>query len=241
MFVVKRSHHNPIFVPDREHSWESFAAFNLSPIKHKGKIYGLYRAISSKGTLQTPERRSVIGIASSKDGTHFGNRAPFIVPQEPWERFGCEDPRVTFFEGSYYIFYTALSRYPFGPDGIKVAVAVSRDLKKISERHLITPFNAKAMALFPERVGGKVTAIVTAHTDSPPAKIAIVQADAMEELWSPQFWERWHARIGGEALDPRRTPHDHVEVGAAPIKTKYGWLLIYSHIDRKSTRLNSSH
>ena len=31
-------------------------------------------------------------------------------------------------------------------------------------------------------------------------------------------------------IDPRRNEFDHVEVGAAPIKTKYGWLLVYSHI-----------
>jgi len=230
MFVVKRSHHNPILVPEREHPWEAFATFNLSAVKRGCFVYGLYRAISSPDTLQNPAQVSIIGQAKSRDGTHFAERAPFIVPQEDWEKFGCEDPRVTFFEGCYYIFYTALSRYPFSADGIKVAVTVSRDLKKVRERHLVTPFNAKAMALFPARVGGKITAIVTAHTDSPPAKIAIVQADKIEELWSPVFWEEWHSHIDDHVIDPRRTPFDHVEVGAAPLKTKYGWLLVYSHI-----------
>ncbi|MEK7088496.1 MAG: hypothetical protein AAB952_02045, partial [Patescibacteria group bacterium] len=32
------------------------------------------------------------------------------------------------------------------------------------------------------------------------------------------------------AIDPRRSPADHVEVGAPPIKTKDGWLLPYAHI-----------
>ncbi|OHA92426.1 MAG: hypothetical protein A2665_00310, partial [Candidatus Zambryskibacteria bacterium RIFCSPHIGHO2_01_FULL_46_30] len=231
MFVIKRTEDNPILVPTRDHHWEASATFNMSPVKRGRSIYGLYRAISSKDSLRTPDQISTIGIAKSSDGLHFEDRRQFIKPSEGWERFGCEDPRVTFFEGRYYIFYTALSMYPFRAEGIKVAVAVTRDLKSVNERHLVTPFNAKAMTLFPERIDGKVTAIFSAHTDSPPAKMAIVQTKSVNDLWSPAFWEKWHGEIDKHVVDPRRTPQDHVEVGAAPIKTKHGWLLIYSHIE----------
>jgi predicted GH43/DUF377 family glycosyl hydrolase len=86
------------------------------------------------------------------------------------------------------------------------------------------------MTLFPERINGKITVIFSAHTDSPPAKIVIAQIDKIEELWSKLFWEKWNEKIDDYVIDPRRTPYDHVEVGAPPIKTKYGWLIIYSHI-----------
>src|SRR3989344_3444501 len=231
MFVIKRTEDNPILVPARDHHWEASATFNMSPVKRGRSIYGLYRAISSKDSLRTPDQISTIGIAKSSDGLHFEDRRQFIKPSEGWERFGCEDPRVTFFEGRYYIFYTALSMYPFRAEGIKVAVAVTDDLKSVDERHLVTPFNAKAMTLFPERIDGKVTAIFSAHTDSPPAKMAIVQTNSVNDLWSPAFWEKWHGEIDKHVVDPRRTPQDHVEVGAAPIKTKHGWLLLYSHIE----------
>src|SRR3989344_8397117 len=145
MFVSKRSKHNPILVPDKDHFWEEFATFNLCPIKHRRKLFGFYRAISSVDVLQNPRQASIIGITESGDGVNFKDRRPFIAPKEAWEKFGCEDPRVTYFEGSFYIFYTALSEYPFNANGIKVAVAISKDLKKIKERHLVTPFNAKAM------------------------------------------------------------------------------------------------
>lgn len=230
MYVAKRSIHNPILEPNRSHPWEAFATFNLCPIKHGRSYHGVYRAISNTDKLSVPERLSVVGVADSKDCIHFTDNRPLITPVEPWEKFGCEDPRVTTFEGENYIFYTALSQYPFCADGIKVAVAITADFKKVTERHLVTPFNAKAMALFPERVGGKVTVIFTAHTDSPPSKISIAQADTIEELWSPEFWENWHNHIDENVIDPRRNEYDHAEVGAAPIKTKYGWLLIYSHI-----------
>lgn len=230
MYVAKRSHHNPILVPDRDHYWESFATFNMCPIKVGRKYFGLYRAISEKDSFRKPEQISIIGITESKDGDHFEKRAQFIVPEKEWEQFGCEDPRVTFFEGKYYIFYTALSTYPFGPEGIKVAVAVSSDMKSIKERHLVTPFNAKAMTLFPERINGKVVVIFSAHTDLPPAKIAIAEADSIEEFWSPEFWEKWHSEMDKHTIDLRRTEFDHVEIGAPPIRTKDGWLLVYSYI-----------
>ena len=230
MYVVERSRHNPILVPSNEHHWEGFATFNPSAVKRGRTTYMVYRAISTHDSLVNPSQRSVIGMAESLDNKHFGKHTPFIVPEEEWEQFGCEDPRITQFEGSYYTFYTALSKYPFEASGIKIAVAVSDDLKKVRERHLVTPFNAKAMALFPERIGGKVTAILTAHTDTPPSKMVIVQTDKVENLWAKKTWDGFEEKMDKSEINPRRNQYDHVEVGAPPIKTKYGWLLIYSHI-----------
>jgi len=230
MFVVRRSHHNPILVPDKDHYWEAFATFNMSVIKAGKIFYGVYRAISAVDRMRTPQQVSMIGICKSKDAVHFEERARFIVPMEEWEQYGCEDPRVTYFEGQYYIFYTALSKYPFEASGIKVAVAVSKDLKKIKERHLVTPFNAKAMTLFPERINGKITVIFSINTDIPPAKTAIAQLDTIEQLWDPKFWEKWYKDLDVHVIDFKRSPYDHIEVGAPPVKTSKGYLLIYSHI-----------
>ncbi len=230
MYVVKRSHHNPILTPYRDHYWESFATYNMSVLKKGKTYYGVYRAIGAPDMLRTPQQISVIGLGQSKDRTHFEDCVPFITPEEEWEKYGCEDPRITFFEGNYYIFYTALSKYPFEASGIKVAVAISKDLKKVDERHLVTPFNAKAMTLFPERIKGKITVIVTVNTDIPPAKIAIAQADKIEELWDQKFWDKWYASLDEHVIDFKRSPFDHTEVGATPIKTSHGWFFLYSYI-----------
>jgi len=136
MYVVKRSHHNPILAPYRDHYWEAFATFNMSVIKRGKTFYGVYRAIGAEDKLLTPQQISIIGIGKSENTVHFQECVPFITPKEEWEKYGCEDPRITYFEGKYYTFYTALSKYPFEASGIKVAVAISKDLKKIDERHL---------------------------------------------------------------------------------------------------------
>ncbi|HAE36962.1 MAG: Glycosidase-related protein [Candidatus Nomurabacteria bacterium GW2011_GWF2_35_66] len=230
MYVAKKSEHNPILVPNKDHYWEEFATFNLSPVKKGKNIYGLYRAISAVDSLTPQKQVSIVGIGKSKDGIHFEDRTPFIKPEKVWDACGCEDPRVTFFEGKYYVFYTALSDFPFSAESIKVAVAVSKDLKKVDARHLVTPFNAKAMTLFPERINGKIVVIFSLHTDMPPAKVCIAKLDRIEELWDESFWEKWIIDADKHTVDFRRNEYDHLEVGATPIKTKNGWLLVYSHI-----------
>lgn len=230
MYVTKKSIHNPILIPNKNHYWEGFASFNMCPIKKDGSIYGLYRAISVVDKLNPQQQISIIGIGKSSDGIHFEDRKPFIEPEAEWDIHGCEDPRVTFFEGKYYIFYTALSRYPFVPEGIKVGVAVSDDLEKVDERHLVTPFNAKAMTLFPERINGKITVIFSIHTDTPPAQICFAQFDNIEDLWNEEYWNEWIKDLESYTISFNRDKYDHLEIGAQPVKTKDGWLLIYSHI-----------
>ena len=231
MFTVRRSIHNPILNPERHVPWEAFATFNWSPVKKGNKTLVAYRAMSEVAYHEGVHLRlSTIGVASSTDGAHFKNRKQLIVPQEPWERFGCEDPRVCKVGRDYYIFYTALSNFPFNAEGIRTAVAVSSDLAHIKERHLVTPFNSKAMSLFPEKIGGKFMAILAAHTDSPPAKIVLASFNKLEDMWSPEYWQKWHEKIDSYTINLSRADDDQIEIGAPPIKTDRGWLLVYAHI-----------
>lgn len=231
MFTVKRSPHNPIINPIKHNPWEAFATFNWSPAEYRGTHVALYRAMSEKIYYEGNHMHiSTIGAAHGPDGIHFPVREQLITPEHDWEKFGCEDPRVTKIGSTHYIFYTALSTYPFSADGIRVAVATSKDLKTIKEKHLVTPFNAKAMALFPEKINGKYAVVFSAHTDSPPAKTVIATCDRIEDLWSPEYWEEWNKDIASRSIELTHRSGDHTEIGAPPIKTSKGWLLIYSHI-----------
>jgi len=114
MYVIRRSSHNPLIAPANDKQWESRGTFNPSPIQAGKMTYLLYRAQSRPDALIAPGGLSTIGKAFTIDGVHFQNRRQFIVPTEEWDKYGCEDPRATFFEGKYYIFYTALAGQPFG-------------------------------------------------------------------------------------------------------------------------------
>lgn len=232
MFVLKRSKNNPILLAVRQHNWESFATFNWSPLQKGDTLHCVYRGMAIPAPMKDGSEMclSSIGYAKSKDGINFEDRRTLIEPEEEWEKYGCEDPRVTELDDKKYIFYTALSEYPFNKNGIKVGVAITKDFKKIEERHLVTPFNAKAMAMFPEKINGKYVVILGVDTDNPPAKIAIAEFEEEKDIWNHEKWENWYKEIDKHTIDPRRNESDHAEVGSAPIKTEHGWLVVYSHI-----------
>lgn len=231
--IIERFEKNPILKPNKNQSWEAEAVLNGCPIQKGNKTLLLYRAISMPHYHTTAKIRlmvSDIGIAESKDGLDFRNRRRFIIPEYEWEKMGCEDPRITKLGNKYYIFYTALSSWPPKAENIKVGMAISKDLEKIEEKHLVTPFNAKAMALFPEKINGKMWAILTVNTDRPPAKICLASFDKEEGLWSEKYWQKWYGDFEKYSLPLQRRPEDHIEVGAPPIKTPHGWLIFYSYI-----------
>ena len=232
MLDVNRIAANPFLSPNGEESWQARAAFNPSVVKdNNGHYHLLYRAQSSqKNHLGSEMSVASIGYGKGEDGIHFSSQQQLIVPEENWERFGCEDPRVTKIDGGYYIFYTALSAFPFEAKGIRIGVAVTKDFATITEKHLVTPFNSKAMALFPEKINGKYAAILTVDTDLPPAKIALALFDEINQIWSESYWKEWKSNLAQHVIPLLRDANDHLEVGAAPIKTTAGWLLIYSYI-----------
>lgn len=228
---LERTAENPVLVPDVDQAWQSYAAFNPSVVKVGDRLRLVYRAMSAP-RLHEGVRMSVssIGIACGDAPVHFPHTEQFIRPTESWDRFGCEDPRVTLLDDTYFIFYTALSAYPFDAASIRVGVALSRDLRTVDEKHLVTPFNAKAMALFPRTINGKYAAILTVDTDRPPAKLALAFFDSPRQIWSEDYWNRWYASLPDHVIPLLRSRNDHIEVGAAPVWTEKGWLLVHSYI-----------
>jgi beta-1,2-mannobiose phosphorylase / 1,2-beta-oligomannan phosphorylase len=231
MVKVKRFLGNPVLNPNPKSLWEAEAAFNGCIAQDEDTFHMVYRAVSTGKKVKGHQmEQSTVGHALSFDRIQFLNRHQLIYPEFEWEQFGCEDPRVTKLNNTFYITYTALSDYPHTAAGIHCAIAKTTDFRIVTDKHLVTPFNAKAMALFPETINGKIAVIFAAHTDEPPAKICIAQLDHEEDLWNPDWWNNWHKDIDTHALSLLRSKQDHVEVGAPPIKTKAGWLLLYCYI-----------
>lgn len=231
--MFRRISENPFLTPDPKISWEAAGAFNPCILKDKKKFHLLYRALSQPCNVHDVNLAvSSIGYAISEDGIRFNKVKQLIKPEHHWEIFGCEDPRITKLDDKYYIFYTALSSYPFSADGIRIGLAITSDLTKIESKHLVTTFNSKAMAIFPEKINGRLAAILTVHTDIPPAKIALAFFDREEQMWSTKYWNGWYSSLDHHVIPLLRDSQDHLEVGAPPIKTEAGWLLIYSYIKK---------
>lgn len=231
MINLKRHPQNPILSPNLKNDWEAQATFNGCVVKQKGQYHLFYRAMSLPRSYHGLNfSLSSVGQAVSDDGINFKNRRQVIKPEQNWEIFGCEDPRVTKLEDKYFIFYTVLSSWPPTPLGIKIGVMISKDLKNFREKHLVTHFNSKAMALFPERINGEIVGILTVNTDLPPAKVALAFFDREEQIWSADFWKDWLARLDDYVVPLPKKANDHFEVGAPPLKTEAGWLLLYSYI-----------
>ncbi len=235
MSLALRFAHNPILTPS-DLPWEKNGSFNGCPIQSTDGYHMLYRAQSTPLTIESKTLElSTIGHAISFDRVSYLNRRQLISPTEPWEKFGCEDPRITQIDDTFYISYTALSQWPPAPSGISVGIATTKDFFTIDHKFHATPFNSKALTLFPEKINNKFAALITANSDLPPSTIGIAYVDSLSDLWNHSFWNDWYKSLPSHALSLLRTTHDHVEIGAPPLLIREGWLIIYSYIKSYNT------
>ncbi|PJE70263.1 hypothetical protein COU97_00525 [Candidatus Shapirobacteria bacterium CG10_big_fil_rev_8_21_14_0_10_48_15] len=236
MLTVRRLSQNPLLTPDERVHWQALAAFNGCPVQSGGITHLVFRATASPQVYFTKQMAlSQIGHAASRDGLNFKDAHLLITPEYHWEQYGCEDPRITKLGNKFYIFYTALADYPHTANGIKIGVAITKDCRHLLAKHQVTRFNSKAMALFPQKINGRMMALLTVNTDQPPAKIALAAFNKEANIWSENYWRDWLDRLNDHVLPLSRSNQDQVELGAPPIKTAAGWLVIYSYIRNYTT------
>ena len=239
---LQRYAHNPILKPDTARKWESGAVFNCgATVGADGSIYLLYRAIP-QGYTKKPDGSgydnyvSSVGCAVSEDGYHFTRFAhPVIEPLEEYERFGCEDPRVTRLEIDgevlYLITYTALSAPAFSGTGNRVALASTEGLRTWHKHGIVIPnLENKDAVIFPELIGGRIAML---HRVAP--NIQIVFFDSLEQLLNPKedFWGAYRASLEKFTVMRPKYEWEAKKIGAGPppIRTDAGWLLIYHGVD----------
>src|SRR5258707_418344 len=131
MFNVTRDQQNPLISPNLSLPWQAEAAFNPSPVIHQGKLHVLFRAAIHPALYRehSDVELSTIGVASSRDDDSFEIARQLVVPSQPWDMFGCEDPRVTKLGDTYYIFYTALGDSRFRPITLRWPWPLPKTLK----------------------------------------------------------------------------------------------------------------
>jgi beta-1,2-mannobiose phosphorylase / 1,2-beta-oligomannan phosphorylase len=239
--VLNKLKSNPILKPIAEHAWESKAVFNPAAIYENGKVHLIYRAVGENDV-------SVLGYATSDDGVNFDERLaePIYVPRTDWEGLnaapggagylspffsggaygGCEDPRITKVEDKFYMTYVAYD----GHRPPRVALTsigcqdfFDRNWDKWKAPVLISPPGVvnKNACIFPEKINGKY---VIFHRIYP--HILVDYVDDLDFDGKTKFLE------GHYSISPRAGYWDSrkVGVGAPPIKTDYGYLLIYQSV-----------
>lgn len=249
---LKKFRGNPIVSPNEKNDWESLATCNPGVFYDHGTFYMLYRAAGN-------DEAHVIrlGLATSKDGFHFervSDQPVFSPGENNFDSGSVEDPRIVKFDTEYYVTYAYRAFPPgqywkFAHDVVKVpdcgkdapasiaknlgntGLAVTTDFKNYRRLGRITSpvLDDRDVILFPEKINGQYVLMHRPKQfvgDKYGVKYPSIWLKFSDDILN---WEdkkshllltgvegTWEEKIGGS------TP---------PLKTKYGWLVIYHGIE----------
>jgi len=227
--------------------FEINGVFNPGCYQEGDFVHMFYRAISST-------MNSSIGYAKLDKNNQVIDRwnEPIIKRDFDCERHGVEDARIVKIDGTFYVFYVAYD----GKNAV-TAYATGSDLFNLQKRGIITPtikyseargimkdfqqytnqadlyiknvgedvlFWAKDVFLFPEKINGKFYMMIRVLPD-----IQIISFDSFDEI-NNDFWKS-HLKIINESTVIDCIEGKHVGGGCPPIKTPYGWLIIFHSVD----------
>ena len=217
---LTRSPNNPIIEPRPRMAWESMGTFNAGAVKKAEITHILYRAVNEHYI-------SSFGYAATIDGETIVDRSaePVLSPEDPSEDLGCEDPRITEFDGTYYVFYTAYSRR-----GPRIALASTTDFRNYKRYGLIGPdHDDKDGALFPQLINGQVTIV---HRIAPNIELAFLDSIEQMETSNP-YWKDYFKHIEANTIMKplMKWEEKKVGIGPPPIRTDAGWVIIYHGVD----------
>jgi predicted GH43/DUF377 family glycosyl hydrolase len=209
----------PILIAISENHWESKYVLNPAAFRIEDRVYLLYRAFGD-------DQVSRLGLVIT-DGFKVLERlpGPVFFPREESEKKGIEDPRVVIIGDQIYMMYVAYDGIiaQIAAASIKVDDFINRRFDKWERKgHAFKDIWDKDAVLFPEKINGRY---VIYHRIDPSIWLTYV-----DKLEFPLSREK-HAIIMGPRLG---NMWDSLKIGAGsqPIRTKYGWLLIYHGVDR---------
>ncbi|MDR3377459.1 MAG: hypothetical protein P4M10_02145, partial [Verrucomicrobiae bacterium] len=172
---------NPILQPQKA-AWENWNVYNPGVIYDDGRFKMLYRGQEKSAT----STKSRIGYAESLDGVTFlPSEVPVIDATEPFEtQYGCEDPRLVKYQGSFYTFYTGNRNEKSGQICLCEAVSSNAiNWRKLGVKEMGTKNGAilRDPAGTPVKINGK---FVMYTGDS---KLGVCYSDDLV-TWGPITW-----------------------------------------------------
>lgn len=249
MIIVKNE---GIILEKTNLNFENKGVLNPACIQEGDITHMFYRATNY-------EEVSSIGYCCLKDNKVVQRlKKPVLFPEYDYEKKGVEDPRITFLDGTYYLFYTAY-------DGINalIAYATSQDLVHFNKHGLISPkisydkaediFRQSKVSekysmfeqLYKERRGDSVLLFekdavlfpekindkfALLHRILPG--IQIIYFNSFSEL-TERHWRDYFKKLDDfVVMDPLYYYENRsIGGGCPPIKTKDGWLIIYHAVE----------
>jgi len=219
--VFTRREHGPILTP-ADVPFHVNGILNPGVAEMDGEVILLVRIEDRQGISHLRVARSGNGV----DGWTIEAR-PLLEPdikEFPFEEWGCEDARITrMAPREWLISYTAYSRY-----GPAVALAITRDFQTVTRLGVVLPPTNKDAVVLPKQFSGNWLMLHRPVTGD------------QEHIWfvcSPHDLQHWGnpgvllAERGGPWWDGLR-----IGVGAPPIETDEGWLLIYHGVKDMGNR-----
>lgn len=238
-----------------ELAFENQAVLNPTCVAVGPVVHMCYRAVSKNQMI------SSIGYAQLVDNKIiYRAEEPILKPEYDYEKMGLEDPRITYLEGTYYLFYTAYD----GKDA-RVAYASSSDLKTFTKHGLIIPsltygeaekffcmhsYSAARMSLYRKRYKFRLEPEAKLWEKDAflfPRKIngryalvirilpgiQVIYFDDHNDLKKHAYWYRYLNDLDEYVImEPKFVfEHKHIGGGCTPIETKDGWLMIYHAVE----------
>ncbi len=256
MPMIKVKKEGLILKPTKE-KFENLSVFNPGILQDGNTVHMVYRAIDKNF-------KSCLGYARLDGPTTLVERwkKPFLYPKYKYESKGIEDPHIVKIDGTIYMTYVvhdgknALVAYMSGPDlfHLKKGGIISPQItyKKAANifsnsqlkddyytfESYYTKHGGKGIKVwekdgffFPEKIKNKY---IFMHRILPDIQIA--PAKHIYFLKTKEYWERNLEKLAKYVvLEPEQGWEiRHIGGGAPPIKTKYGWLLIYHGVKPKN-------
>jgi beta-1,2-mannobiose phosphorylase / 1,2-beta-oligomannan phosphorylase len=236
-----------------EPSLESFeirSVLNPAIYQEGNTLHMIYRAIDENYI-------SCLGYARLEGPMNVAERSgkPFLYPTLKIEKFGIEDPRIVKIDGTFYLTYVvhdgknAISAYSYGEDLMnlnrgdvispkipyKEAGKIFSYSKLKDEYYFFESFYQKYCGgnvliwhkdciLFPEKIGGNFMMMQRILPD-----IQLVSFGDFSELSDKYFWIHNLMELGKYVVLEAEHGFEsrHMGGGCPPIRTEYGWLIIY--------------
>jgi predicted GH43/DUF377 family glycosyl hydrolase len=154
-------------------------------------------------------------VARSKDGIHFEiSETPSVFPENKYESFGIEDPRIVFIDGIFYITYSAISEY-----GINGCIMTTKDFIHFERQGIAFTSDNKDVVLFPEKINDKYYALHRPSTSE----------YGRLDIWISKSKDLKHWGDHNVLLTRRENMFDNHRLGgsAVPFLTEHGWIEIY--------------